>query len=291
MSGTAVLCYLDANGNPVAVSAANPLPLNNTGPASIPESEKGQPNGVATLDASGKVPTSQLPVGDVTYKGNWNATTNTPTLADGVGDAGDLYICDVAGTQNLGGGDVAYSVGDWLIYDGAVWDRVPAASAAPANPTATVGLTAKNGTAPTFMRSDAAPALDPSVLHGLFAAIVATDGKVNQAANVNSPTFYPVTVSGMYRFSAYVVVSQAATTSSTMPSCSVSYTEATTGVVVQDMVTTTATNNQVGLHSGGSVVIAAQQGSNIGYITSNYASSGATPMQYAVRVKVEYLGG
>lgn len=158
---TVVLCYEGADGNPVAVSAATPLPLSDAG--AVQASEVGQPNGVASLDGSGKIPTSQMPVGDVTYKGNWNATTNTPTLANGVGVAGDLYICDVAGTQNLGGGAVAYGVGDWLIYDGTVWDFVTGHGPAPANPSVTVGLAAKNGTAATFMRSDAAPALDQAI--------------------------------------------------------------------------------------------------------------------------------
>jgi len=39
----------------------------------------------------------------------------------------------------------------------------PAAGVSPANPSATVGLTAKNGSASTYMRSDAAPALDQSI--------------------------------------------------------------------------------------------------------------------------------
>lgn len=491
---TVVLCYEGADGNPVAVSATTPLPLSDAG--AVQATEVGQPNGVASLDGSGKIPTSQMPVGDVTYKGNWNATTNTPTLADGVGTEGDLYICDVAGTQNLGGGSVAYGVGDWLIYDGAVWDRIAGHGPAPANPSVTVGLTAKNGTAATFMRSDAAPALDQAITptwtgahafasnitvggnayvagqlgsanntnapsptnsgitiggsptwamasfydqanaangrsadillisnsfkmrfandarnafldfltvnggqpgitsiastsgsgawthtgaykatgdvsagdgmaasmsmiggtsgqastlqaygetpdvsmriatkgDGLLAlrsgatdrlsitptdlaaaagyvpanalslatkeyvdaklpAIIAADGKVNQTANINSPTLYAVPTSGIYRVSAFVAITQAATTSSTMPSVSVSYTEALSGTVVQDNnITAQGSTNLVGLHSGGTAIILAQQGSHIGYTTAGYASSGATPMQYGVQIKVEFLG-
>lgn len=61
-------------------------------------SEKGAPNGVATLDISGKVPVSQLPSSVFTYEGTWNAATNTPTLTNGTGDAGMVYITSVAGT-------------------------------------------------------------------------------------------------------------------------------------------------------------------------------------------------
>ena len=52
----------------------------------------GAANGVATLDSGGKVPVSQLPSSVVTYLGTWNAATNTPTLVNGTGDAGDLYM-------------------------------------------------------------------------------------------------------------------------------------------------------------------------------------------------------
>jgi hypothetical protein len=121
--------------------------------------------------------------------------------------------------------------------------------------------------------------------------VVAADGKTAQTANVNVPALYAVPVSGMYRVSAFVALSQAATTSSTMPSVGVNYTEAITGVVVQDNnVTAQGTTNLLGLHSGGTAVILAQQGSNIGYVTSGYASSGATSMHYGVQIKVEFLG-
>jgi hypothetical protein len=83
----------------------------------------GAANGVATLDALGKVPLSQLPASVVTYLGTWNAATNTPTLANGTGDTGDLYICNVAGTVNFGAGPITFSVGDWVIYSGTTWER------------------------------------------------------------------------------------------------------------------------------------------------------------------------
>lgn len=487
-------------------------------------------------------------VGGLTYKGSWDAATNTPTLADGVGTNGDLYKVSVAGSQDLGGGTINFEVGDHVVYVAGdnMWENFGASAPVPANPTVTVGLTAKNGTSPNFMRADAAPAIDqaivptwsgihtfngstgsgvPSIVLGdnnpelrfnaansdadtrrwvmqilgggagagtstfrfaplkdngtgkngvapivisadttklistylntatrtirisegvgsvgpgiwsdsgatawfhtgpfyasgsvgagatadrpsptntgtlivsapnvadvqffdsshtvdnrtaewiyfqnklqarfkndagsaavvplafaggqatgitgitsdsgsgawlhqgsfgftgpllangqtgtpgqrltstgnatppawtdNFPAAVAADGKTAQAANINTPSLYAVPTSGMYRVSAFLVVSQAATTSSVLPGCSVSYTEATTGVVVQDIITLSANTNTLGLHVGGSAIICAQQGSNIGYVTSNYASAGATPMQYAVRIKVEFLG-
>jgi hypothetical protein len=85
--------------------------------------EKGAALGVATLDAGGKVPVTQLPSTVMEYQGNWNASTNTPTLADGVGDNGDIYRVNVAGTQDLGSGSQTFAVGDWVIYNGSIWQK------------------------------------------------------------------------------------------------------------------------------------------------------------------------
>lgn len=89
----------------------------------IPLAQKGANNGVATLDAGGKVPVSQLPNSVMEYKGNWDASTNTPTLADGTGNAGDVYRVNVAGSQNLGSGTISFDVGDWVVYNGSIWEK------------------------------------------------------------------------------------------------------------------------------------------------------------------------
>jgi|688.fasta_scaffold105583_1 hypothetical protein len=86
-------------------------------------SEKGNANGYASLDSQGKVPISQLPSSIMEYKGTWNAATNTPTLANGTGDTGDVYICNVAGTVNFGAGPLTFAVGDYVIYSGSIWQR------------------------------------------------------------------------------------------------------------------------------------------------------------------------
>jgi hypothetical protein len=86
-------------------------------------SEKGNANGYASLDSGGKVPISQLPSSIMEYKGTWNASTNTPTLANGTGDTGDVYICNVAGTVNFGAGNITFAVGDYVIYSGSIWQR------------------------------------------------------------------------------------------------------------------------------------------------------------------------
>lgn len=88
-------------------------------------SEKGQPNGYASLDSSGIVPTSQLPFASMIFRGNWDAATNTPTLADGTGQSGDVYRVSVGGTQNLGSGVQTFDVGNLVIYNGTIWQQAP----------------------------------------------------------------------------------------------------------------------------------------------------------------------
>ena len=89
----------------------------------IPLSQKGVADGVATLSSTGKVPISQLPTGTTVYKGTWNATTNTPTLADGTGTAGDAWLVTTAGTQDLGSGNITFAVNDQAIYNGTIWEK------------------------------------------------------------------------------------------------------------------------------------------------------------------------
>lgn len=86
-------------------------------------SSKGANSGLAMLDSGGKVPYSELPSSIMSYLGTWSAATNTPTLADGTGDAGDVYVCNAAGTLNLGSGSLTFAIGDWCIYNGTIWQK------------------------------------------------------------------------------------------------------------------------------------------------------------------------
>jgi hypothetical protein len=86
----------------------------------------GAANGVATLDAGGTIPLSQIPAsiqGGVSYQGAWNATTNTPTLTSSVGTKGYYYVVSVAGSTNLNG-ITSWNIGDWAIYNGTAWEKI-----------------------------------------------------------------------------------------------------------------------------------------------------------------------
>jgi len=62
-------------------------------------------------------------IGALNYKGTWNASTNTPTLASGVGTKGDYYVVSVAGSTTLDGIS-NWGIGDWAVFNGSVWQRV-----------------------------------------------------------------------------------------------------------------------------------------------------------------------
>lgn len=62
-------------------------------------------------------------IGALNYKGTWNATTNTPALASGVGTKGDYYVVSVAGSTTLNGIS-NWGVGDWVAFNGSAWQRV-----------------------------------------------------------------------------------------------------------------------------------------------------------------------
>jgi hypothetical protein len=76
-------------------------------------------------------------LGSLTYKGLWNAATNTPTLASGVGTTGDYYVVSVPGTTTLDGIS-SWAAGDWAIFNGSVWEKYN-------NPADTLGEVLANG--------------------------------------------------------------------------------------------------------------------------------------------------
>ena len=91
---------------------------------------KGQPNGYASLDQNGKVPTSELPnsvFGGITYQGSWDAVNNTPTLQSGVGTRGEYYKVNNASNNttlntNLDG-VTDWTEGDLVLFNGSYWEK------------------------------------------------------------------------------------------------------------------------------------------------------------------------
>lgn len=123
---TTLTGYVKGAGT-TAMTASSTIPNTDiTGLGTASTKDAGSANGVATLDAGGKVPVSELPaavLGALSYQGTWDASTNNPTLTSSVGTKGYYYVVSVAGNTNLNG-ITDWLVGDWAVYNGTVWQKV-----------------------------------------------------------------------------------------------------------------------------------------------------------------------
>jgi len=123
---TTLTGYVKGAGT-TALTASSTIPNTDiTGLGTASTRNAGSANGVATLDAGGKVPVSELPaavLGALSYQGTWNASTNTPTLTSSTGTKGYYYVVSVAGNTNLDG-ITDWLVGDWAVYNGTIWQKV-----------------------------------------------------------------------------------------------------------------------------------------------------------------------
>lgn len=124
------------------------------------------------------------------------------------------------------------------------------------------------------------------------AASKATVDLTAQAASIGATTLLAVTATGFYRVSAYAVVTQVPSTSSTLPKVTITWTDSnnTTGETF-DITPTLAGGpaNALTDFKQGTLVFNAKTGSNIQYATSGYASVGGTPMQYALSLRLESI--
>ena len=148
--------------------------------AGIPYNTVGISNGIAQLGSDGRLKASQIPTslsGAVTFAGGWNASTNTPNLANNTStySTGTEFVITVSGTQNLGGGSVSYIVGGFIIYGGGVWNYTPSASVF-ISITATNHISVNTATGIIQVTSDGTP-------NNNNATLVARDGSGNFAAN------------------------------------------------------------------------------------------------------------
>lgn len=94
--------------------------------AALTSGQIGAANGVAGLDAGGKVPLANLPaiaLSGLRLAGTWNADTNTPTLASGNGEEGQFYIVSTAGSTDLDGED-DWNPKDWAVFVNGAWQKV-----------------------------------------------------------------------------------------------------------------------------------------------------------------------
>jgi hypothetical protein len=129
-------------------------------------------------------------------------------------------------------------------------------------------------------------------------AIVAKLDVTAQQVNIGPATIYtvPPNGGGMYRMSGYTVVTQPATTSSILPTLFTNWTDNDLNISAGATILNSNSSNIIGATginattAGGCVIINAKASTNITYSTSGYASTGTTAMQYALHIKLEYIG-
>lgn len=130
----------------------------------------------------------------------------------------------------------------------------------------------------------------PEIKSPANAVAVTPANTTGLSANVSSTALLTPSANGFYRITCYLVVTQAASVSSTLPNCNVIYTDADSSVAQTITITNGSSGNTLGLTappSGTGLGIYAKSGISISYSTSSYASSGATPMLYALHLRLE----
>lgn len=167
----------------------------------------GANSGVATLDTTGKLTANQIPsslLSGLTYKGTWNATSNTPVLSNSVGVEGNYYIVGTAGTTTIDGIN-AWGLGDWIVFNGGKWQKVDntdsvtlGANTFTGNQTAPVFVSnVAVGTAPLQVTSTTVvPNLNVENIKGVTISGVAAANKALVASSATAASWadFPVTL-------------------------------------------------------------------------------------------------
>lgn len=121
--------------------------------------------------------------------------------------------------------------------------------------------------------------------------LVAKYDATAQQANISTSTVMysvPSTGTGIYRIYVYSVVTQAATTSSTAPNVECFFTDNDTNVTETMFLGNTSTSNTVGTYTQSGGTMYPKPSTNITCGTSGYGSSGTTPMQFSLHVRMTY---
>jgi len=111
-----------------------------------------------------------------------------------------------------------------------------------------------------------------------------------QAANIVTSTLFTPTASGLYRVSAYLIVTTVASTgasTSTLPSLTIGWTDTDNATPQTIVLTPTNAGNLLTTYQQASCVIDAVTAVAITYATNSYASNTAAQMKYSVHLRIE----
>lgn len=135
----------------------------------------------------------------------------------------------------------------------------------------------------SYQRSQLEPNYDPSPQTLAMVDLTA------QAANIAATTCYTTpnsAITKLYSILAYAVVINTPT-AGTLPSISVKFTDADTGVVETIQVAASASSSAQGTNSQGVVVHSVSPGTAIQYMTGSYVAGSGTALQYALHIRIQ----
>jgi len=181
-------------------------PEAHTHPDYIPNTERGIANGVATLDFNNKLTQIQIPdslLGQVSYQGQYNASTNTPVLPNATTVKGNYYIVSAAGIVN----SVYYEIGDWIISDGVNWSKVDNTDAVSSVFGRTGNIIAQAADYNSFFAEKQSSTEDTTSGKGLIVGAFGLGGlSINtDAETISHTSFITSQISGSYRIGLNIV--------------------------------------------------------------------------------------
>jgi hypothetical protein len=132
-------------------------------------------------DATSKQYVDNKVAGALIYKGIWNASTNSPALASGVGTIGSYYIVSTSGNTNLDG------ITDWVTGDWAVFSDLPTDAWQKIDNTSVLGGAGTGGKISKWSGSGTSVTLSDSVMTETSGDIsVAGDITADNLSNTNT---------------------------------------------------------------------------------------------------------
>jgi hypothetical protein len=265
----------------------------------IPLTQKATANGVATLGAAGTIPLAQIPFTALSYLGSWDASTNTPTIADGTGTTGNLYIVSVAGTWN----SITFFAGDWVLYNGTTWERVVNSNSV-ASVNGFTGAVTLTGTDIATSASDSTTITAALASRALTSAL--TDGSVTKlgtasVGSVSNPVYWSAGIpSACTSIAASLVTGTLAT--SNIPDLSATYQpldadltaiaaiSGTSGLLKKTASNTWALDTNSYLTGNQSITLSGDiTGSGTTAITTTLVASGVTAGTYGNSTGIPYV--
>lgn len=110
----------------------------------------------------------------------------------------------------------------------------------------------------------------------------------NLGSTALGPSLTPLTTTSLQRVICYLVITATTASSSTLPQCSVNWTDKDTSTSETSTFTTTSTGNTVGTFASGSIIIRAAASTTVNVSTTGYVSTGGT-MTYSYQFFIELM--